>query len=96
MSRVRSLLIFLLPPLLWFGSQQLSGLLLHACRRSQGRIGAALIAVLCFAALGPALALMATPRSGAQRRAGLLWSALFALAIIYQGLAAMLLPVCRS
>ncbi|WP_143761463.1 hypothetical protein [Sphingobium chlorophenolicum] len=90
------LLIFLLPPLCWFGSQQLSGLLLHACYRSQGRMGAALIAIPCFAAMGPALSLGATPRNGAQRNAGLLWSAVFALAIIYQGLAAISLPACRS
>ncbi|HUD95066.1 hypothetical protein [Sphingobium sp.] len=96
MSHTRFLLAVLPPPLFWFISQQLSGLLLHACRPSQGQTGAAIIAILSLAALGPAIAIFATARENTQRKAALLWSAIFALAIVYQGMAAILLPLCRS
>lgn len=95
-------LLLALPPLAWFTSQQASSFLLHVrCgglqeTRWQGSL--ALLVIFGLALIGPLIALRvrSSSRSPWLVYGAFFWAGIFTLAILFQTMAALLLPTCVS
>lgn len=100
--RTSQTLLLALAPFAWFASQQVSVFLLHArCTGADGslwQVSLALLAIFGLALFGPLLALRvrSSSRSPWLIYGVFLWAGIFTLAILYQAMAALLLPACTS
>ena len=100
-QNLRHRLLVILPPLCWFISQQSVIFFLHAtCPNNRHGVSGVVEPIFSIAYLCLAVAVLALPKillydPGGHAWLPWLWTGIFAVAILFSGLAVLLLPSCH-